>query len=623
MFNLKNLRISNKILISPLVVMVFLMMLSLFSIDTLKNTQNSFKDIVEEKVELLNTGNKFLIDTKEYNILVYRVFNFVMNVYEEDEINEQIELINKMRKSLDEDLKKIKILSKNNTTLHKSIKEVEKNIKAYNTAIDDIMNDVMNITFDRIIEAEVYFEKIIKELHIIINETKKSNQEIYQKDLQEIEFTLTTMYSAMALALILSAIITFFVTSSIKKPLEQFEHGLLDFFKYLNQESSSVRQIDLDSKDELGVMAKAINENIIRSEKKIEEDKALLDNTIKCANEAKKGILHVKIDSSTSNPMLNELKNVINEMLEEIELNIKKSMNVLASYSQNDYTSRVESSNIQGELKALSDDINGLGDAICRMLSENKKVGLLLANNAQSLSLNVGNLTEATNNQAASLEETAAAIEEITSSMENSSENITKMNSYANEVSSSVKDGQDLASKTVSSMDEINEQTQLIAESITVIDQIAFQTNILSLNAAVEAATAGEAGKGFAVVAQEVRNLAARSAEAAQEIKTIVEKATQKTNDGKLISSEMIEGYEKLNTNIHSTLTLISEVSSSSKEQFVSMEQINQTVSQLDQVTQQNTTVAQETKDVANDMNLVAEQVVSKTEDKKFIEKDM
>ncbi|MFX4232112.1 methyl-accepting chemotaxis protein, partial [Aliarcobacter butzleri] len=92
-----------------------------------------------------------------------------------------------------------------------------------------------------------------------------------------------------------------------------------------------------------------------------------------------------------------------------------------------------------------------------------------------------------------------------------------------------------------------NNQVNLINEAIGVIDNIAFQTNILSLNAAVEAATAGEAGKGFAVVAGEVRNLASRSAEAAREIKTIVENATSKANQGKSIATNMIEGYKELN----------------------------------------------------------------------------
>ncbi|RXJ60954.1 methyl-accepting chemotaxis protein, partial [Halarcobacter anaerophilus] len=145
----------------------------------------------------------------------------------------------------------------------------------------------------------------------------------------------------------------------------------------------------------------------------------------------------------------------------------------------------------------------------------------------------------------------------------------------ANELTQSAKEGEKLAQETTVSMDEINEQVNSINEAITVIDQIAFQTNILSLNAAVEAATAGEAGKGFAVVAQEVRNLAARSAEAAKEIKELVETATTKANSGKSIADKMIKGYNGLNDNISKTIEIISDVEMASKEQQTGIEQIN------------------------------------------------
>ena len=168
----------------------------------------------------------------------------------------------------------------------------------------------------------------------------------------------------------------------------------------------------------------------------------------------------------------------------------------------------------------------------------------------------------------------------------------------------------------------LNTQVNLVNEAISVIDQIAFQTNILSLNAAVEAATAGEAGKGFAVVAQEVRNLASRSAEAAKDIKNIVEDATKKANEGKDIANEMIEGYKGLNDSISQTINLISDVEMSSKEQLLGIEQINDAVNQLDQQTQQNAMIASQTNDIALSADEIAKLVVSDANAKEFIGKN-
>ncbi|MFY9094342.1 methyl-accepting chemotaxis protein, partial [Aliarcobacter butzleri] len=158
--------------------------------------------------------------------------------------------------------------------------------------------------------------------------------------------------------------------------------------------------------------------------------------------------------------------------------------------------------------------------------------------------------------------------------------------------------------------------------AISVIDNIAFQTNILSLNAAVEAATAGEAGKGFAVVAQEVRNLANRSAEAAREIKTIVENATLKTNEGKEIASNMINGYKELNTNISNSTKLIYDIENSSREQLLGIEQINHAINQLDQQTQQNASIASQTQEIAVSTDNIANLIVNKANEKEFIGKD-
>ncbi|WP_457851434.1 methyl-accepting chemotaxis protein [Aliarcobacter butzleri] len=196
------------------------------------------------------------------------------------------------------------------------------------------------------------------------------------------------------------------------------------------------------------------------------------------------------------------------------------------------------------------------------------------------------------------------------------------MATLSSSVTASATYGEKLANQTTQAMDEINNQVNLINDSISVIDQIAFQTNILSLNAAVEAATAGEAGKGFAVVAQEVRNLASRSAEAAREIKAIVENATSKANEGKEIANNMIEGYKELNINISETINLIGDIQNASKEQLLGIEQINDAVNSLDRQTQQNAMIASQTNDIAIVTEKIAKLVVKDANAKEFIGKN-
>ena len=457
---------------------------------------------------------------------------------------------------------------------------------------------------------------------VYIDNVEKNVEIMKQNSYEKISsIILGIVIIAVIVSIVLIAFISFFITKEIIFPLEKFEVGLLSFFKYLNKEVKNVEKIEVKNNDEIGIMGKFVNENIEKTNKLLKQDEALINNVKEVVLEINKGNLNNRIEAKTENESLEELKNILNEMLVLISSKVNNNLvaidEVLQKYKKMDFRPRIE--NPHGE---VAKEINSLADTINHLLVENKKNGLTLENSSHILLENVNKLNISSNEAAASLEETAAAIEEITSNIRNTTQNISKMATLSNQVTKSVTQGESLANTTTNAMDEINNQVNLINDAISVIDNIAFQTNILSLNDAVEAATAGEAGKGFAVVAQEVRNLASRSAEAAREIKSIVENATIKANEGKDISKNMIEGYVGLTKDIQQTITLIQDIEMSSKEQLVGIEQINDAVNQLDRQTQQNAMVSSQTHDVAIVTDEIAKMVVSDANEKEFIGKD-
>ena len=431
----------------------------------------------------------------------------------------------------------------------------------------------------------------------------------------------TMIISSIIVFIIINILSMVFVKSNVIKPLEIFQEGILGFFKYLNKETKVVTPLSVNSNDEIGNMSKVVNENIIKTKSLIEQDQTLIDDVKDVVSKVKDGYFQQTVTSSTQNESLEELKVNINEMLDVISTTVATDINkvkvILDEFQALNFSHRIP--NATGQTAVA---LNSLADIINDMLVENKSNGLTLQNSSNILLDNVQSLSSASNQAAASLEETSAALEEITSNIINNTNNVIQMASHGNEVKDSVNSGQDLANKTTVAMDEINIEVTAISDAISVIDQIAFQTNILSLNAAVEAATAGEAGKGFAVVAQEVRNLASRSAEAANEIKKLVENATSKANNGKNIADEMIDGYTHLNDSISRTLDLISDVETASKEQQIGIEQINNAVTQLDQQTQQNANVASATQNIASQTQSIAQDIVNDANEKEFIGKE-
>jgi len=472
----------------------------------------------------------------------------------------------------------------------------------------------VSITIKEMVKVGLNLESQLDKINVNISEVKEESQDVLN----------TVLLSIAIFSITLFIILSSYLSNQIINSLNNFQKGLLEFFNYLNKKSNDVKLLNNFNKDEFGLMSSIVNENITKTKSLLEQDSKLIEEAKSVIKRVKHGYYSQYIENSTDNQSLNEFKDEVNGMLKATKQHFINMNVILERYTSNDYTPELILNNIEegGVFEILVNNINNLRDAITKMLVENKKNGLTLDKSSDILLVNVTKLNNNSNEAAASLEETAAALEEITSNISSNTTNIIKMSGFANQLTTSSNDGKKLASQTTVAMNEIDEEVNAINEAITVIDQIAFQTNILSLNAAVEAATAGEAGKGFAVVAQEVRNLASRSAEAANEIKELVSNATTKANNGKVIANKMIEGYVGLNENISKTIEIISDVESASREQLVGIEQINDAVNQLDQQTQQNAMIASQTNDVAVQTDTIAKLVVSNADEKEFVGKN-
>jgi methyl-accepting chemotaxis protein len=268
--------------------------------------------------------------------------------------------------------------------------------------------------------------------------------------------------------------------------------------------------------------------------------------------------------------------------------------------AQGDLTFAITPYDNQDQLRTT---LQQVGADLTDLITQIQQVADQIGNGAVQIASSSQSLSEGATQQAKSLQEITSSIAEMASQTRNNADSATTASDLSKAAHQAANDGMNQMSAMNEAMDDINESGKNIANIIKVIDEIAFQTNLLALNAAVEAARAGQHGKGFAVVAEEVRNLAARSAKAAQETSSLIESSVSKAKHGQTVAEKTSDALTEIVTRIEKVTGLVGEIALASQEQASGIDQINQGLSQIDRVTQQNTASSEESAAASDELS--------------------
>ena len=291
----------------------------------------------------------------------------------------------------------------------------------------------------------------------------------------------------------------------------------------------------------------------------------------------------------------------LNTMMDVADRNLGQLTQLLQAIATGKLTQRMHG-DFQGVFAQMRDHANATADQLTAIVGRIQQASTAINSAAGEIAAGNNDLSRRTEQQAANLEETAASMEELTSTVRQNAESARQANQLAQGAAGVASKGGEVVGQVVTTMSAIETSSRKIAEIISVIDGIAFQTNILALNAAVEAARAGEQGRGFAVVASEVRTLAQRSANAAREIKELIDDSVGKVADGSALVHQAGTTMDEIVASVQRVTDIMAEISAASQEQSAGIEQVNQTVIQMDETTQQNAALVEEATAAAHAM---------------------
>ena len=299
--------------------------------------------------------------------------------------------------------------------------------------------------------------------------------------------------------------------------------------------------------------------------------------------------------SPTSNE-ITKLERAFSHML----ASFKRQAYILTRVAEGDYTSKVE---IRSDKDVINIAIDLMLAETLGVLNQVATAGVQVADGSKQIAAGAQALAQGSTEQAASVEQLSASMATIASKTKDNADMAGRAAALADTIKQNAEKGTHQMTEMMDAVKEINQAGQSISKVIKVIDDIAFQTNILALNAAVEAARAGQHGKGFAVVAEEVRSLAAKSAEAAKDTGGLISNSIEKAELGSRIASETSASLDEIVTGINESTAIVNEIAVSSDEQYTSISQINQGVDQVAIVVQQNSATAEQSAAASSEMS--------------------
>ncbi|MDA3807513.1 MAG: methyl-accepting chemotaxis protein [Thiomicrorhabdus sp.] len=385
--------------------------------------------------------------------------------------------------------------------------------------------------------------------------------------------------------------------SGINQSTDNIASVMDELSKVMKAMKEGVYDIEIKSNNASGRYATMI----IDAQQAMTETNQVITEINHVMMDMQQGVFRTRVEIEAQGE-LNTLKQRINDSMIALDKAITDITDVVTAQSEGDLTKTI-SNEYQGDLLQLKNAINQSIEKLAFTVSQAVESANIVQSEALGLSKDATHLSSQVQQQAAAIEETSATMEEMNSAVQNNTENAKQASQVIEKVQTEALQAGNVMGRTIEAMDSIQTSSQQIASIVSLIDGIAFQTNLLALNAAVEAARAGEHGRGFAVVAGEVRNLAQKSADAAKDIKKLIDSSVQRISEGTQLASESGAAINEITSSIDQVTQMIHHITSASTEQAEGVHQVHLAITNIDATTQQNAALVERTSAVAENMN--------------------